>query len=75
MHACASHTENTMHERTERLRALMDAHKLTAAEVGEILGRTAQTVRVWRCNHEARTIPSDALRVLQFTLAARGKAA
>lgn len=64
----------TMDERTERLRALMAAHKLDTAEVGEILGRTAQTVRVWCCRND-QTIPPDALRVLELTLATRGVAA
>lgn len=62
-------------ERTKQLRELMKTHKLDCAEVGEILNRTAQTVRVWRCKYDARTIPSDALRVLQLELAAREVAA
>lgn len=64
-----------MQDRTKRLRELMNAHKLKAADVGEMLGRSAQTVRVWRCKHDARTIPNDALKVLEMTLAQRGKAA
>jgi hypothetical protein len=60
-----------MDHRTETLRKLMSAHKLDCAAVGEILGRTAQTVRVWRCRYDQRTIPSDALKVLQLTLDAR----
>lgn len=62
-----------MNERTDRLRALMKAHKLDAADVAQILGRTPQTVRVWCCSNE-QTIPQDALRVLEMTLAARGAA-
>lgn len=64
-----------MNERTARLRALMAAHKLKAADVAGMLGRTPQTVRVWRCDYDARTIPADALKVLELTLAQRGKAA
>lgn len=69
------HSNTTMNERTAKLRALMAKHKLQAADVAEILDRTPQTVRVWRCDYEARTIPADALRVLEMTLAQRGKAA
>lgn len=64
----------TMNERTERLRALMKAHKLDAADVAQILQRTPQTVRVWCCAND-QTIPADALRVLELTLATRGVAA
>jgi hypothetical protein len=63
-----------MNDRTKKLRALMEAHNLDSAAVGNILGRTAQTVRVWCCANE-QTIPKDALRVLEMTLAARGVAA
>lgn len=63
-----------MNQRTARLRALMTTHKLKAADVGDILDRTAQTVRVWRSEYEARTIPADALKVLEMTLAQRGVA-
>jgi D-alanyl-D-alanine carboxypeptidase len=69
------HDNNTMNARTKRLRELMAAHKLDAAAVGVILGRTAQTVRVWRSKYDARTIPADALKVLELTLAQRGQAA
>jgi hypothetical protein len=60
-----------MDEKTKKLRDLMKAHKLDCAAVGEILQRAPQTVRVWRCTYAARTIPADALRVLELTLAAR----
>lgn len=55
-------------KRTQRLRHLMDAHQVTADEVGTLLGRTGQTVRVWRCADESRTIPRDALDVLEVRL-------
>lgn len=64
-----------MNPRTKRLRELMAAHKLDAAAVGKILDRTAQTVRVWRSRWDERTIPADALKVLELTLAQRGQAA
>lgn len=61
-----------MNERTEQLRDIMSAHRLSAAEVGEILNRNPQTVRVWRSKYDARIIPADALNVLKFTLLERG---
>lgn len=69
--ACAITITTNMNERTTQLRALMAAHKMNCTAVGEILGRKVQTVRIWRCNYEARTIPTDALRLLELTLAAR----
>lgn len=52
-------------ERRERLLAIMQEHKLKGPDVGAILDRTAQTVRVWRSRHEERTIPVDALKLLE----------
>jgi DNA-binding transcriptional regulator YiaG len=66
------HTQTTMCDRTEKLRALMSEHALSADDVAKILNRSAHTVRVWRCKYEARAIPPDALRLLEMTLAARG---
>lgn len=60
-----------MHERTKQLDALMRDHDLTARDVGEMLGRTAHTIRVWRSSYEARVIPVIALELLKFKLAAR----
>jgi hypothetical protein len=64
-----------MNQRTKKLRDLMEAHKLRAADVGQMLGRKAQTVRVWACSYDAQIIPQDALELLEFKLAARGVAA
>jgi hypothetical protein len=61
--------------RTARLLALMDQNKLDAATVGSMLGRTAQTVRVWRCADESRAIPADALNLLELKLTALNAAA
>jgi hypothetical protein len=63
-----------MNERTKKLRELMAAHKLDAADVGTMLNRNAQTVRVWCCAND-QIIPADALRVLELTLAQRTVAA
>lgn len=64
-----------MNERTKKLRDLMTAHKLRAEDVGTILGRKAQTVRVWACSYDAQLIPRDALELLEFKLSSRGVAA
>lgn len=54
--------------RTRALRALMQKHRLTAADVGRILDRSPTTVRIWACRHDARTIPATALRLLELEL-------
>jgi hypothetical protein len=56
-----------MHERTKKLIDLMAEHQLKAADVAKILGRNANTVRVWRCSN-SQIIPADALRLLEMTL-------
>lgn len=53
-------------DRTQRLRALMTQHGLTARQVGEVLNRTPHTVRCWRCSWDARTIPEHALALLEI---------
>lgn len=55
-----------MGDRTQRLRALMTHHKLTARQVGEVLNRTPHTVRSWRCKWDARIIPEHALALLEI---------
>ncbi|MGO4521146.1 helix-turn-helix domain-containing protein [Dyella sp. 2RAF44] len=57
-----------MHNRTQRLIQLMQEHDVTPKEVGEMLGRTAQTVRVWRSRYDARTIPALTLDALELKL-------
>jgi hypothetical protein len=57
-----------MNSKTDQLIKLMDVHKLTAAQVGALLGRTAGTVRIWRCKSDNRTIPATALELLAFKL-------
>jgi hypothetical protein len=54
--------------RREELIKLMDDHKLTAAQVAEMLGREATTVRFWRSNG-GRHIPKDALELLKAKVA------
>jgi len=58
-------------DRTTRLKNLMEQHKVTTKEVGELLDRSTQTVRCWRCQWESRTIPHHTLAVLEMLLAER----
>ncbi|HEV2680936.1 MAG TPA: helix-turn-helix domain-containing protein [Rhodanobacter sp.] len=57
--------------RTERLKTLMAAHKLTPAQVGDMLARSPQTVRCWRCQWESRVIPEHTLAVLEMKISAQ----
>jgi phosphoribosylformylglycinamidine (FGAM) synthase-like enzyme len=54
-----------MNPRTEQLRNIMHKYNLSCADVGEILDRTPQTVRLWRCKNQTRAIPDHALKVLE----------
>lgn len=47
----------------------MKDHGLKAVDVATLLGREVITVRIWRCASDNRIIPSDALKVLELTLA------
>lgn len=63
----------TMNSRTKELDSLMREHGKTARQVGELLGRTPHTVRVWRSRTADRIIPEHTLEVLRMKLA-RGEA-
>jgi hypothetical protein len=52
----------------------MYRHKLTASAVGEMVGRKAHTVRVWRCASTDRSIPEHTLTVLKLRIAERERA-
>lgn len=60
-----------MNTRTKQLDALMKEHGLTARQVGEMIGRTAHTVRVWRSKYEHRVIPEHTLSHLLVKIAER----
>lgn len=60
----------TMNSRTKELDSLMREHGKTARQVGELLGRTPHTVRVWRSRSTDRIIPEHTLEVLRMKLAA-----
>lgn len=63
-----------MHTRTKELDTIMRVNKLTPTQVGEMLNRTPQTVRVWRAVTEDRIIPEHALEVLRLRLELAAKA-
>lgn len=54
-----------MTNRTEQLHQLMATHGLNADDVGELLNRSPQTVRIWRCKDDKRQIPEHALELLK----------
>ena len=56
-----------MDERTERLHNIMAEHGLTCSDVGRLLGRTEQTVLIWRCKG-GKVIPSHQLELLEYKL-------
>lgn len=56
-----------MHERTERLKSIMAQHQLSCRDVGAILGRTEQTVLIWRCK-SGKIIPAHQLELLEYKL-------
>jgi len=60
-----------MHARTKKLHALMTRHNLKAQDVADILGVSAQTVRVWRTDADSQNIPAIRLAVLALVLAMR----
>lgn len=57
-------------QRTTVLLEIMRKHKLSAADVGGLLERSAQTVRAWRCKNAGRIIPVNELKLLQATIKA-----
>ncbi len=59
-----------MNTRTEKLRQLMAANRLTCRQVGELLGRKELTVRIWRCKNAGRIIPQHELELLELKLKA-----
>lgn len=55
---------------TEKLKTLMRTHRLKSPDVAALVGRTAHTVRVWRCCNDTN-IPDHLLELLRFKLAQR----
>jgi len=52
---------------TEKLRQIMQRHALTSHQVAEILNRSCQTVRIWRCVN-TQDIPDSLLELLELKL-------
>ncbi|ADE87949.1 transcriptional repressor [Escherichia phage vB_EcoM_ECO1230-10] len=61
-----------MDERTERLHDIMAKHGLTCRDVGRLLGRTEQTVLIWRCKG-GKVIPTHQLELLEYKLSGGNK--
>lgn len=54
-----------MHERTLALQTLMATYNLNCEKVAALIGRKANTVRIWRCKTQHRIIPQQTLELLQ----------
>ena len=61
-----------MDERTERLHNIMTKHNLSCRDVGAMLGRTEQTVLIWRCKG-GKVIPIHQLELLEYKLSGGNK--
>jgi excinuclease UvrABC helicase subunit UvrB len=60
-----------IHERTTRLLDFMEQHQLSITDVSKMLGRSNQTVRIWRSdNARKQVIPEHSFRLLELTVAA-----
>jgi putative component of membrane protein insertase Oxa1/YidC/SpoIIIJ protein YidD len=46
----------------------MDKHKMSCQQIGEVVGRSEMTVRIWRCSPGHRVIPDIVLEVLENRL-------
>lgn len=62
-----------MHERTKQLHNIMAEHDLSCRDVGRLLGRTEQTVLIWRCK-SGKVIPTHQLELLELKLNAQADA-
>lgn len=64
-----------MHIRTKKLHKIMSDNELTCREVGDLLGRSEQTVLIWRCSTDAnkKIIPSHQLELLELKLAQQAR--
>lgn len=60
-----------MHQNTTQLLEIIASNNLTTKDIAELLGRTNQTVRIWRSKNEGRVIPDHQLELLKLKLAQR----
>lgn len=58
---------------TEKLKDLMRTHRLKSPDVAALLGRSAHTVRVWRCCNN-NNIPDNLLELLELKISLRKEA-
>lgn len=58
-----------MANRTDQLIQLMADNSLTIEKVAELLNRSPQTVRIWRCRTDKRAIPEHSLELLRAKVA------
>jgi len=58
---------------TQRLKELMTIHDLSISDVAELLERSPQTVKEWRCAND-RNISNNNLALLELKLAQRSVA-
>ena len=58
-----------MNERTLKLIDIMAKNNLSCRDVATILGRSEQTVIIWRCKHAGRIIPAHLLELLELKIA------
>lgn len=66
MGACLKPSDYTkMTNRTEQLHQLMLTYGLSIERVSELLNRSPQTVRIWRCKDDKRQIPEHSLELLK----------
>ena len=60
-----------MHERTLKLHSIMAERGLSCRDVGRLLGRSEQTVLIWRCKSDGKIIPAHQLELLELKLTAQ----
>ncbi len=58
-----------MHTNTEQLLNIIESNNLSTKDVAALLGRTNQTVRIWRSKAGHRVIPDHQLELLRLKLA------
>lgn len=60
-----------MHTNTEQLLEIITSNNLSTKDIAALLGRTNQTVRIWRSKTGHRVIPDHQLELLKLKLAKR----
>jgi DNA-binding transcriptional regulator YiaG len=60
-----------LHTNTEQLLEIITSNNLSTKDIAALLGRTNQTVRIWRSKTGHRVIPDHQLELLKLKLAKR----